>query len=36
MVEAMQDVVLTSTKVIMQTINYFSMIADKATTLDNQ
>jgi hypothetical protein len=36
MVEAMQDVVLTSTKAIMQTINYFSMIADKATTLDNQ
>jgi hypothetical protein len=36
MVEAMHDVVLTSTKAIMQTINYFSMIADEATTLDNQ
>jgi hypothetical protein len=35
MVEAMHDFVLTSTKVIMQTINYFFVSANEVTTLDN-
>jgi hypothetical protein len=36
MAETMHDVVLTSTKVIRQVANYFSMSANEATTLDNQ
>jgi hypothetical protein len=35
MVEAMHDFVLTSTKAIMQAINYFFMNVNEVTTLDN-
>jgi hypothetical protein len=36
MAETMHYVVLTSTKVIMQVANYFSMNTDEVTTLDSQ
>jgi hypothetical protein len=36
MAKKMHDVVLTSTKTIMQAANYFSMSANEATALDNQ
>jgi len=32
----MHDVVLTSTKVVVQAINYFFVTIDEVTTLDNQ
>jgi hypothetical protein len=35
MVEVMHDFVLTSTKAIMQAINYFFMNVNEVTTLDN-
>jgi hypothetical protein len=35
MVEAMHDFILTSTKAIIQAINYFFVSANEVTTLDN-
>jgi hypothetical protein len=36
MVEAMHDVIFTSTKVIMQATNYFFVNANEVITLDNE